>query len=315
MSAKRVPSLKEVIFLENRLQVNLGGIILKNPLIAASGTYGYGREYERYYSPSLLGGISSKGITRYPKPGNSGIRIWETPSGIINSIGLENPGVEYFAQYVASEMNSLGTNVFINLGGNTVEEYVEGIEILNGVDCAAIELNISCPNVKHGGMAFGVEADAAYLVVKEVMAKTRHKVFVKLSPNARDIVEVAKAVEEGGATGISLVNTFLAMAIDVDKKCNVFDNGYAGLSGPAIKPIALRMVHQVCRAVSIPVIGMGGITNYRDVLEFLMAGATAVQVGTYHFMNPHAVPQLLKELDDYLKVKEECISDYIGLLL
>lgn len=300
--------------MENRLQVNLAGIELNNPLIAASGTYGYGREYEQYYSPSLLGGISSKGITRHPKPGNSGIRIWETPSGIINSIGLENPGVEYFAEHVMEEMNSLGTKIFVNLGGNTVEEYIEGIEILNKVDCDAIELNISCPNVKHGGMAFGVEADAAHTVVKEVMQRTRHKVFVKLSPNAHDLVEVAKAVEDAGATGISLVNTFLAMAIDVERECNVFDNGYAGLSGPAIKPIALRMVHQVCKSVSIPVIGMGGITNYKDVLEFLMAGAAAVQVGTYHFMNPYSVPEILRDLEDFLEKKGKTVRDYIGLL-
>lgn len=301
--------------MDTRLKTDLAGIELKNPIIMASGTYGFGEEFKNYYSPEILGGISSKGITRFPKPGNTGIRIWETPSGILNSIGLENPGVEEFVKEKLHDMNELGTKVFVNLGGNTVEEYVEAVEILNDYDFDAIELNISCPNVKEGGMAFGMEKDSAANVVKKVMAKTNKKVFVKLSPNAGDLVGIAKAVEAEGATGISLINTILGMAIDVDREEVVFDNTYAGLSGPAVKPIALRMVNQVAKNVNIPIIGMGGITNYRDVLEFLMAGATAVQVGAYNFMNPEGPKEIIEDLEKFLESKNKTVADYVKKLV
>ncbi|MBU5669717.1 dihydroorotate dehydrogenase [Peptoniphilus sp. MSJ-1] len=301
--------------MDSRLKVDLAGIELKNPIIMASGTYGYGEEFKNYYDPKILGGIASKGITRFPKPGNTGTRIWETPSGILNSIGLENPGVEEFVKDKLEKMNSLGTKIFVNLGGNTVEEYVEAVEILNDYEFDAIELNISCPNVKEGGMAFGMEVDSAANVVKKVMNVTNKKVFVKLSPNAGDIVSIAKAVEAEGATGISLINTVLGMAVDVDREEIVFDNVYAGLSGPAVKPIALRILHQVAKEVSIPIIGMGGISNYRDVLEFLMAGATAVEVGTYNFMNPNAGQKIINDLENYLKGKNKKIDDFIKKLV
>jgi len=301
--------------LTSRTEIDLAGIKLKNPIIMASGTYGYGEEFKNFYDPKILGGISSKGITRHPKKGNEGIRIWETPSGILNSIGLENPGVEEFVKEKIYSMQELGTEIFVNLGGNTIEEYVESTKILNDYDFAAIELNISCPNVKEGGMAFGMDKDSAARVVREVMKVTNKKVFVKLSPNAGDIVGIAKAVEAEGATGLSLINTILGMAIDFDREEIVFNNTYAGLSGPAVKPIALRILHQVAKAVDIPIIGMGGITSYKDVLEFLMAGATAVEVGTYNFMNPKAGAEIISDLEKYLEEKNKNIKDYIKKLV
>ena len=299
----------------SRTEIDLAGIKLKNPIIMASGTYGYGEEFKNFYDPKILGGISSKGITRHPKKGNEGLRIWETPSGILNSIGLENPGVEEFVKEKIFSMQDLGTEIFVNLGGNTIEEYVESTKILNDYDFAAIELNISCPNVKEGGMAFGMDKDSAARVVREVMKVTNKKVFVKLSPNAGDIVGIAKAVEAEGATGLSLINTILGMAIDFDREEIVFNNTYAGLSGPAVKPIALRILHQVAKAVDIPIIGMGGITSYKDVLEFLMAGATAVEVGTYNFMNPKAGAEIISDLEKYLEEKNKNIKDYIKKLV
>ena len=299
----------------SRTEIDLAGIKLKNPIIMASGTYGYGEEFKNFYDPKILGGISSKGITRHPKKGNEGIRIWETPSGILNSIGLENPGVEEFVKEKISSMQGLGTEIFVNLGGNTIEEYVESTKILNDYNFAAIELNISCPNVKEGGMAFGMDKDSAARVVREVMKVTNKKVFVKLSPNAGDIVGIAKAVEAEGATGLSLINTILGMAIDFDREEIVFNNTYAGLSGPAVKPIALRILHQVAKAVDIPIIGMGGITSYKDVLEFLMAGATAVEIGTYNFMNPNAGAEIISDLEKYLEEKNKDIKDYIKKLV
>lgn len=299
----------------SRTEINLAGIRLKNPIIMASGTYGYGEEFKNFYDPKILGGISSKGITRYPKKGNEGIRIWETPSGILNSIGLENPGVEEFVKTKIHDMNKLGTEIFVNLGGNTIEEYVESAKMLNDYDFAAIELNISCPNVKEGGMAFGMDKDSAAKVVREVMKVTNKKVFVKLSPNAGDIVGIAKAVEAEGATGLSLINTILGMAIDLDREEIVFNNTYAGMSGPAVKPIALRILHQVAKNVDIPIIGMGGIANYKDVLEFLMAGASAVEIGTYNFMNPFAGEEIIKELENYLEEKNKNINDYVKKLV
>ena len=304
-----------MIYLTSRTEIDLAGIKLKNPIIMASGTYGYGEEFKNFYDPKILGGISSKGITRHPKKGNEGIRIWETPSGILNSIGLENPGVEEFVKEKIFSMQGLGTEIFVNLGGNTIEEYVESTKILNDYDFAAIELNISCPNVKEGGMAFGMDKDSAARVVREVMKVTNKKVFVKLSPNAGDIVGIAKAVEAEGATGLSLINTILGMAIDFDREEIVFNNTYAGLSGPAVKPIALRILHQVARAVDIPIIGMGGISSYKDVLEFLMAGATAVEVGTYNFMNPKAGAEIISDLEKYLEEKNKDIKDYIKKLV
>lgn len=298
----------------NRLETEYLGIKFKNPLIGASGTYGYGTDYKDYYPIDLIGGISSKGLTYIPKEGNKGIRLWETPSGLMNSIGLENPGVENFIKEGMASIISLGPKVLINLGGNSIDDYVRGAELLNESKIDLIELNISCPNVKEGGMVFGVDPQSAAEVTRKVKKVSKHKIVVKLSPNARDISEIAKAVEEAGADGISLVNTFLAMAIDIKNKRPVFENTYAGLSGPAIKPIALRMVHQAAHAVKIPVIGMGGITSYKDVIEFIMAGAKLVQIGTYNFMNPYGVKEIIEDLDDYCKRENINLSDLYKIL-
>lgn len=297
-----------------RTEVEIFGKTLKNPLLPASGTYGYGEAYESYYAPSELGALISKGITWNPKPGNEGIRIWETPSGILNSIGLENPGIHEFLNGKLQKMKTLNENIIVNLGGNTIEEYINSVELLNEHDFFAIELNISCPNVKEGGMAFGIESETAAEVTKIVKAHTKHNLIVKLSPNARDIVECAKAVEEAGADSVSLINTVLGMAIDPYAEKAVFNNLYAGLSGPAVKPIALRMVHQVSKNVSIPVIAAGGISTGLDVAEFMMAGATLVQIGTANFMNPNAVLDILKDFEEFLKEKDKKAKDLIGIV-
>lgn len=297
------------------LETKLLGFTLKNPLIAASGTYGYGREFERFYPPDILGGISSKGLTRYPKEGNRGIRIWETPSGMMNSIGLENPGVEHFCKYEVQDMRKIDTLLMVNLGGNTTEEYIEGIEFLNEADIDIVELNISCPNVKEGGMAFGLTCDSAERITAEVMKRSEHPVIVKLSPNGENPGELAKAVEAAGADGVSLINTVQAMAVDVKRRKVVFDNVYAGLSGPAIKPIALRMVHETVKSVSIPVIGLGGISSAEDVLEFIMAGATCVQIGTANFADPYTVPKIIRDLESYCKREHiSNLSEIRGIL-
>lgn len=298
----------------NRLETEVLGEKFKNPILPASGTYGYGEEFKDYYDPNIMGGLVSKGITRHAKPGNDGIRIWETPSGILNSIGLENPGVKYFCENILEKMKALGPHLLVNLGGNTVEEYLEAVDMLNKYDFYAIELNISCPNVKEGGMAFGIESESAADITRRVREITDKRLFVKLSPNARDIVGCAKAVEEAGADGISLVNTFLGMAIDPVRKCAVFENTYAGLSGPSIKPIALRMVHQVCKNVDVPVIGMGGITSGIDAIEFIMAGASLVEIGTANFMNPNAIANIIKEMNDYLEKEDLTIDSIRGII-
>ncbi|MFV3014043.1 dihydroorotate dehydrogenase [Clostridium botulinum] len=283
------------------LQVNLCGKIFKNPIIAASGTFGFGEEYGEFYDVSKLGGISSKGLTLNPKDGNNGIRIHETSSGIMNSVGLQNPGVDKFIKEELPKMKKVDTVTIANVGGGCIEDYIEVIEKLNKTDVDMIELNISCPNVKHGGMAFGIKSEIAYEVVKEVKEICQKPLMVKLSPNAEDIVDMAIKCEKAGADAISLVNTFKAMAIDINKKTPVFENITAGLSGPCIKPIALRMVYEVCKQVEIPVIGIGGICNYKDVIEFIMAGATAVQVGTTNFMNPYSAVDIIEDLENYIR--------------
>lgn len=282
------------------LKTELCGIDLKNPVIAASGTFGFGREYNEYMDLSELGGISTKGVTLFPKNGNSGQRIHETPSGIMNSIGLQNPSVESFIKNDLDFMQNLGTEVIVNLGGNSVEEYIKGAQLLEETDINFIELNISCPNVKAGGMALGMKCELAYNVVKMVREASSKLLMVKLSPNAHNLVEVAKACEEAGADCLSLVNTFNALAIDIYKRKAIFDNTTAGLSGPCIKPIALRMVREVAKAVSIPVVGMGGIMDFKDAIEFIMAGATAVQVGTANFIEPTIMLKIIEGMKNFM---------------
>ena len=274
------------------LKTVLNGVTLKNPVIAASGTFGFGQEYDQFFDISRLGGISSKGLTLEERFGNEGERVYETPSGLINSIGLQNPGVDAFIREDLPFLRQKDTAVIANLGGSTIESYLEGVEKLNETDVDMIELNISCPNVKHGGMALGIKCDIAYEAVKQVRAVCKKPLMVKLSPNAENIMEMALRCEEAGADSLSLVNTFQAMAIDLEKRRPVFNNVFAGLSGPAIRPIALRMVYQVCRAVQVPVVGLGGIATAGDALEFIMAGAAAVQVGTANFSDPRACEKI-----------------------
>ena len=299
----------------NPLTLTLCGVALNNPVIAASGTFGFGHEYAEVMDVSRLGGISGKGLTLSGSAGNRGMRIHETPAGMLNSIGLENPGVRHFVESEAAYMRALGPAVIANLGGHSEEDYLEGARLLNEADIDLVELNISCPNVKAGGMAFGMLPQTAGDITGRVKAISRHPVMVKLSPNAPDLVAVARACEEAGADALSLVNTFLAMAIDVKKKRAVFDNVYAGLSGPAILPIALRMVHQVAHAVKIPVVGMGGIASATDAIQFLMAGACAVQVGTMTFANPNAMLAIIDGLADYcVQEKLNNLQEIVGII-
>lgn len=276
------------------------GIDFKNPVLAASGTFGFGEEYSEIFDVSILGGICSKGLTLEPKDGNKGMRIFETKSGMMNSIGLQNPGIKHFIDNELPFMEKLGTNVIVNLGGNTLDQYLDGIELLNDTDADIIELNISCPNVKSGGMAFGIKADIAYDVVSEVRKICKKPLMVKLSPNAENIVDMALACERAGADAVSLINTISALAVDINNRKTVFKNVYAGLSGPCVKPIALRMVHQVSKAVNIPVCGLGGISSWEDAIEFIMAGATLVQVGTYNFIKPDICLDIIAGIEDYM---------------
>ena len=282
------------------LETKLCGLTLKSPLIAASGTFGYGGEFSPYVNLNELGGMCSKGITLTPRPGNSGTRIWETPSGMMNSIGLQNPGIQHFIDHELKMMRKFKTAVIANLGGGSIEEYVGGAELLDSADIDMIELNISCPNVKHGGFAFGIKSEVAHEVVSAVRAKTTKPLMVKLSPGAENITEMAKACVDAGADALSLINTLVGMAIDVYKRKPMFNNKVAGLSGPAVRPVALRMVYEVVRAVEVPVVGLGGIMTGIDVVEFIMAGATAVQVGTGNLVQPNIMGQILAELSDFM---------------
>ncbi|NGZ74531.1 dihydroorotate dehydrogenase [Saccharibacillus alkalitolerans] len=288
----------------------IGKVAFKNPVVMASGTFGFGKEYGKLYDLSKLGGISGKGVTLHPRPGNPGIRVYETPSGMLNSVGLENPGIRAFLDEECAFWERLDTVRIVNLGGGTVQDYVEGARLIDedstvreregrqAVDM--IELNISCPNVKAGGMAYGIKTSVAREVVREVRAATSLPLMVKLSPNAEDIADMAQMCEEEGAEAVSLINTLSGMKIDVRRRRSVFDNLYAGLSGPAVKPVALRMVHQVCKRVGIPVVGMGGISCAEDIIEFIMAGAEAVQVGTYNFVNWQAGAELAAGVERFM---------------
>ena len=286
------------------LSVTIAGVRLQNPVIAASGTFGYGREYAGIIDVSRLGGICTKGLTLNPRSGNSGTRLWETPAGLLNSIGLENPGIRAFVEKELPSLRELGPAVIANLSGSTVEEYVEGARLLEASPVDIVELNISCPNVKAGGMAFGLDPEMAATVVSRARETLREKpLMVKLSPNAGDLLAVARACVKAGADALSLVNTFKAMAIDIQARRPVFDNVTAGLSGPAIRPIALRMVWELCEGLDprVPVAGMGGIACADDALEFLMAGAAAVQVGSATFAHPPAMLEIVEGIEGYMR--------------
>ena len=283
------------------MNVKFKDLNFKNPVIMASGTFGFGREYNEIYDIEKLGGISAKGLTLNQKDGNNGMRVFETPSGMMNSVGLENPGVQGFIDKELSFFSDLDLVRIVNLGGGTLDDYIKGAELLRGKDIDVIELNISCPNVKAGGMAFGIKNEVAREVVREVRKVVDKPLVIKLSPNAEDIVGMARVCEEEGADGVSLVNTFKALAIDINKRKPVFDNVYAGLSGPAIKPIALRMVNEVSKNIEIPVWGMGGITNANDAIEFIMAGSSCIQVGTANFVNPRIGLEIIDGIEKFMK--------------
>jgi dihydroorotate dehydrogenase (NAD+) catalytic subunit len=291
------------------LSLAIAGVNFKNPVIAASGTFGYGSEYASIIDVGKLGGICTKGLTLMPRAGNKGVRLHETPAGLMNSIGLENPGLEVFLEKELPRLRSLGPVVIANLSGSSIEEYTEGARLLDASSVDMIELNISCPNVKAGGMSFGLESEAALSVAEPVRKALSHKpLMVKLSPNAPDLIAVARACVNAGADALSLVNTFKALAIDIHKRKPVFDNISAGLSGPAIRPIALRMVWELGEAFpSVPIVGMGGISASVDALEFLLAGAAAIQVGSATFVHPAAMIEITGGIEEYM-IKHGCHS-------
>lgn len=283
------------------LAVNIAGIQMKTPVMTGSGTFGFGTEYSDFVDLNAIGAIVVKGTTLKPRPGNKGRRIAETPAGMLNSIGLENPGVNEFLKNILPGLAQYDVPIIVNISGNTVEEYGELAAMLTVPGVAGLELNISCPNVKEGGIAFGTNCNSAAAVVAMAKAHTKLPVIVKLSPNVTDIVEMAKAVEQSGADAISLINTLLGMAIDIHKWRPVLGNVVGGLSGPAVKPIAVRMVWQVAQAVKVPIIGMGGIVTAEDAIEFMLAGASAVAVGTGNFVNPCATQEVAEGIQKYLQ--------------
>ncbi len=284
------------------MKVELFGVEFENPIWTASGTFGFGLEYSPYVDLNKVGAVCVKGLSLKPREGNPPPRIWETPCGMLNAIGLQNPGVEFFIREIVPKLKSYSCKVIANIYGSTVEEYVLVAKELKGVEGVdAIELNISCPNVKKGGLAFGVDPLESARLTEKVKEATDKPVIVKLSPNVTDIVEMAKSVESAGADAISAINTLLGMAIDVKRRKPRIKNKFGGLSGPAIKPVAVRMVYQVSRAVKIPVIGIGGISNWEDAVEFFLAGARAVQVGTANFFNPKAVEEIVEGVKRYME--------------
>lgn len=294
-------------------KINFCGIEFKNPIVTASGTFGFGAEYGQYSELTEYGGFSAKGLTRVGRAGNPPPRIAETPSGILNSVGLQNPGVEVFSEIIMPELAKIDTNVIANMSGNTVEEYCEMAEILSNSDAAIIEMNISCPNVKQGGLAFGTDPKTVEYLTSEVKKHCTKPLVVKLSPNVTSITDIAKAAESGGADGLSLINTLLGMVIDVESRKPVLANNMGGLSGPCVRPVAIRMVHQVKNAVNLPLIGMGGVMNGRDVIEFMLAGASLVALGTGLFVNPKMIYEVKDYMADYMaRHNIDDINDIIG---
>ena len=298
------------------LNVKIGGLILKNPVMTASGTFGYGLEYADFVDLSEIGGIIVKGTTLEPRQGNPYPRMAETPHGMLNCVGLQNKGVDYFCEHIYPTIKDIDTNMIVNVSGNSPESYAECAARVNTLDkIPAIELNISCPNVKQGGMAFGVTAQGAAQVVKAVRKAYNKTLIVKLSPNVTDICEIARAVEAEGADSVSLINTLMGMSIDAERRRRTLSIGTGGLSGPAVKPVALRMVYQVARAVNIPVIGLGGISNATDAVEFLLAGASAIQIGTMNFVDPAITVKVARGVNEYLdRHGFKSVSDIVGIV-
>lgn len=298
--------------------VDLGkGLILKNPVLTASGTFGYGLEYDDFFDVSSLGGFIVKGTTLNPREGNPYPRLAETPSGMLNAVGLQNKGVDYFCKNIYPKLTKYTNNVIVNVSGSTIDDYVETARRINELEAIpAIELNISCPNVKHGGMAFGTDCTQAGNVVSAVRKVYDKHLMVKLTPNVTDITAIAKAVESAGADSVSLINTMLGMAIDAEKRRPRISTITAGLSGPAVKPVALRMVWQVSKAVRIPIVGLGGIVNATDAIEFFLAGASAIQIGTANFLDPTTPAKVVAGIEDYMnRHNVEDIHELIGGLI
>ena len=298
------------------LRVNIGALALKNPVMTASGTFGYGLEFEDFIDLGGLGGIIVKGTTLKPREGNDYPRMAETASGMLNCVGLQNKGVEYFCEHIYPQIKDIDTNMIVNVSGSSPEDYAECAARIDALEkIPAIELNISCPNVKDGGMAFGVTCQGASSVVKAVRQAYHKTLIVKLSPNVTNIAEIARAVEAEGADSVSLINTLMGMAIDIERRKKVLSIGTGGLSGPAVKPVALRMVYQVAKAVKIPVVGLGGISTAKDAIEFLMAGATAIEIGTANFLDPAVTIKVRDGINDWLE-QHGCkdVHEIIGCL-
>ena len=299
------------------LSVNIGNLKLSNPVMTASGTFGYGKEFEDFVELEKIGGIIVKGTTLHRREGNPYPRMAETPMGMLNAVGLQNKGVDYFISEIYPQIKDIRTNMIVNVSGSAIEDYVQTAEKINELEnIPAIELNISCPNVKQGGMAFGVTAKGASEVVKAVREVYKKTLIVKLSPNVTDITEIARAVEGAGADSVSLINTLLGMAIDAEKRRPILSTITGGMSGAAVKPIALRMVWQVSKAVNIPVIGLGGIMNWKDAVEFLLAGASAIQIGTANFIDPAITVKVSEGINNYLdRHGFTSVKDIIGGLI
>lgn len=297
-------------------KINFCGVEFKNPIVTASGTFGFGMEYDEYAPLEEYGGFGAKGLTRFPREGNPPPRIAETPSGILNSVGLQNPGVEVFAKNIMPYLSQYDTNVIANMSGNTVEEYCEMAEILSETDAAVIEMNVSCPNVKHGGLAFGTDPETVRHLTGEVKKRSKKPLVVKLSPNVTSITDIAKAAEDGGADGVSLINTLLGMKIDINSRRPILANNMGGLSGPCVKPVAVRMIYQVYNAVKIPIIGMGGVMCAEDVIEMMIAGAKLVALGTGLFVKPDMIFEVKKGIEDYMNIHGiSDINDIIGTVV
>jgi dihydroorotate dehydrogenase (NAD+) catalytic subunit len=298
------------------LNINIGKLQFKNPVLTASGTFGYGLEYADFMDLSKIGGIFVKGTTLNPREGNDYPRMAETPSGMLNAVGLQNKGVDYFINYIYPDIKGIDTHIMVNVSGSTIDDYAACAAKINALEkIPAIELNISFPNVKQGGMTFGTNCQSAAEVVKAVRKVYHKTLIVKLSPNVTDITEIAKAVEAEGADAVSLINTLLGMAIDVEKRKPLLSTVTGGLSGPCVKPVALRMVYQTYKAVKIPVIGLGGISNWKDAVEFILAGATAIQIGTYNFIDPTVSVKVVEGINEYLdRHNFQSVQELIGKL-
>lgn len=299
--------------MEYRTSVNLAGVELKNPVMTASGTFGSGAEYSEFYDLGALGAVVTKGVANVPWPGNPTPRIAETASGMLNAIGLQNPGIDVFIKRDIPFLRQFDTKIIVNVCGKTISDYCEVVEKLSDQPVDLLEINVSCPNVKEGGIAFGQKPEALEEVTRQVKKYARQPVIMKLSPNVTDIGEMARAAQSGGADVLSLINTLTGMKIDIHKRAFAIANRTGGLSGPAVKPVAVRMVYQAAQAVSIPIIGMGGIQNGEDALEFILAGAAAVSVGTANFTNPYAARETAEGIRDYMeRYQVEDIRDLIG---